>query len=331
MSTIKRKDIHKRLLGLQLISSFGVLTFFIAAVYFQDPIAKTSFLFCAFIAWIVQTHFINNRIIDCFEWLLWRFGIIPRTSNKSEDFGLPYELEECARKVDQNAEIIVMRSTMQTGVLLIHEFGRRLKLLEKKISMMNDEIIKNATGFSEIEDEVKKTSTYLEHLKILVDGGSLDLIEQLDLTELLNEYIKKLTVSSSSRISMKTVANIKPEIHGVSSLVSAAFSNIIQNALKHTSGEVLIYINSPSHEDQCSLTIRIEDEGRSLSKREINNAFHFGKTTTKHTSDGNYGLGLSLANTYLKLHQGELIYKEPEDPLQNKAFEVKLPLINEIN
>ena len=108
--------------------------------------------------------------------------------------------------------------------------------------------------------------------------------------------------------------------------LSRLFFNLIQNAVKFTpSGG---RINLTVHLEGDVLKVSISDTGSGISEEDLPKIFQrfFHKEKYESESSGSIGLGLSIAKSIAKFHNGDIEVKSP--PREGATFTVILPIFH---
>ncbi|MEG0823935.1 MAG: ATP-binding protein [Erysipelotrichaceae bacterium] len=108
-------------------------------------------------------------------------------------------------------------------------------------------------------------------------------------------------------------------------LITQVLTNLVDNAIKHTSPGNLILIRVSK--DDINASFSVIDNGEGISISDLPNIFQMFYTThTKH-SDAIHGIGLGLAicDAIIKAHGGTIEAKNREDG-NGSEFTFKLPL-----
>lgn len=163
------------------------------------------------------------------------------------------------------------------------------------------------------------TLSRLEPQQELPDKKSLNLniIAENQLAELamlaLNKNIELVFMPS------KTAA----EIYGSQALLSILFRNLIDNAIRYTpvNGKVSIYSDIADQH----VIFEVIDNGPGIGKQELDRIFDrfYRKTGTGQSGSG---LGLSIVQEIVRLHDGEIIAK-PSEKEKGLNLVVKFPLL----
>lgn len=110
-------------------------------------------------------------------------------------------------------------------------------------------------------------------------------------------------------------------VFGNATLLFAAIKNIVSNACKYSNNHMARVKLSVR---QKKITILIEDEGKGIPSGELENIFQpFYRADNSRTITG-FGLGLSLASRFIKLHKGDISVESVLD--KGTSFVITLPV-----
>ena len=113
-------------------------------------------------------------------------------------------------------------------------------------------------------------------------------------------------------------------------LIMQVFINLLENAVKHSPNVKVIEIIVELDYDAHVMIVKIIDNGNGIDEEDLNNIFEpFYTSSTKHADAKNrIGLGLSICETIVKAHGGEIKAKNREDE-RGAEFMFRLPLEDE--
>ena len=155
-------------------------------------------------------------------------------------------------------------------------------------------------------------------------------LEPLDLTETLKEVLKDYTDLPGKDITIKYQPGDKSMVRA-NPLLKDVFSNLVDNAVKHSGGPLVLVVNVSkiSLNDGSYFRVAIEDNGNGISddkKEEVFHRFKRGQTKTRGT-----GLGLYIVKTLVEGFGGyvEIQNRVLEDYTKGTRFLVYLPLMEE--
>ena len=121
-------------------------------------------------------------------------------------------------------------------------------------------------------------------------------------------------------------AQFPPEpviIQGVEDKLNQLFDNLLTNAIKYNREGGRVHVTL--YQDSDSAYVRIADTGIGISQNAVKDVFkrHFREETTPLGKMKGLGIGLSLVQEIIKLHDGEIDLKS--EPEKGTTFTVMLP------
>jgi len=161
-----------------------------------------------------------------------------------------------------------------------------------------------------------------------IERGKFDLVrERLDLTEIIDDCAANAMPAAEARGHRLTVSHARVPLHVVGDRrrLRQAFSNLIGNALKFTAAGGRIDIASRSDGTYARMSVR--DTGIGISPEDLWRVFQMFEQLGpgQDVKHGGLGLGLSLAQQIVELHDGR-IEARSEGPGMGAEFIVLLPL-----
>ncbi len=163
------------------------------------------------------------------------------------------------------------------------------------------------SALEDITDLVKLTQNLLKLSRMTADNNEL-LAESVRLDELLFDT-KAFVLKNNPNYKIEIAFDALPEepeqlcIVGNSSLLKIAFVNLVQNACKFSSdNQALINL---AVTDFYKI-IHIEDKGIGIEPQEIEYIFQPFYRSSKTTETKGYGIGLSLVDRIIKMHNGKI-------------------------
>ena len=198
-----------------------------------------------------------------------------------------------------------------------HQLGTPVTSLEGWI-----EVLKEKNNTDSIVGEMQKD---VERLKLITDRfgkiGSKPQLEPIQLKTQIDKMVEYIRRRSSDRITFSVTA---PAIQVVAKISPPLFDWVIENLLKNAldalenNGQIVIsIIPEPSR-----VVIDIQDSGKGILKKHLNDVFKPGFTTKKR----GWGLGLSLSKRIIEqYHNGSLFVKNSE-PGKGTTFRIILPV-----
>ncbi|MEP7108450.1 MAG: HAMP domain-containing sensor histidine kinase [Ferruginibacter sp.] len=169
------------------------------------------------------------------------------------------------------------------------------------------------------------TQTLLEFAKASGTPGGIeiDLVRVDEVLLLLPGEMKKINKSYLVKLDFDKLPEAEERllVFGNATLLFAAIKNIVLNACKYSDNHLAKVRLSVKQQE---IIIMIEDEGKGINEMELQNIFQpFYRAENSHHITG-FGLGLSLASRFIKLHKGEISVQS----LVNKGttFTIILPI-----
>ncbi len=109
-------------------------------------------------------------------------------------------------------------------------------------------------------------------------------------------------------------------------LMHRAIENIVRNAMRYSPSNKKVTISLSTNKEKTTLFIDIDDYGPGVPEEQLKNIFNpfYRVDTSREKKTGGYGLGLSIAEKAIQLHQGTVIaLNRPQGGLQVR---ITLPL-----
>jgi heavy metal sensor kinase len=194
-------------------------------------------------------------------------------------------------------------------------------------------------------EEINRMSQIVEDLLLLsrADTGEVRLnIEDINLTEILNEVLTQMNRLAQSKGLYLSTSNHHQDIHifGDALRIRELFINLIENGIKYTEEGGSIHItlqkeNTPPVRSQSDweggekngfVKVIISDTGIGIAKEDQERIFSrfFRVDKARSRERGGSGLGLSICKWIVEAHQGEIVVESELG--KGSSFIVKLPL-----
>mgnify|MGYP001122058673 FL=1 len=201
------------------------------------------------------------------------------------------------------------RSEMLSGIS--HDLRTPLTRMKLQTAFIKDNDISN-----KLVDDINEMEKMLNEYLQFTSSTYLEKVELFNLSELLEEIIKKYNNQNISK-------NINERVYynGRKNLIRRCINNLIDNALKY--GE---NINIELSKKNTNIFIKIEDDGPGIPENEYDNVFKpFYKIDKgRSESKSSVGLGLSIASDILRSHGGNI--KLEKSKLNGLEVRIFLPV-----
>jgi PAS domain S-box-containing protein len=159
-----------------------------------------------------------------------------------------------------------------------------------------------------IIDTTKKMEEFVTRQLELADAGKeIGELEEINLNKLIDE-VRKIYAIEMHREEL-------PKIKGDPRQLREVFHNLIDNAIKHGEADE-IEISSEKKKD--SYIIYVKDNGRGISKEEIDKIFDMGYSKT------GTGFGLTIVKKIVEAHGGSISVRSEEG--KGTIFEIVFPI-----
>lgn len=160
-------------------------------------------------------------------------------------------------------------------------------------------IFKQSKQIENIVEQLLLLTKYTkENIKESFETCNLDSI----LLDCIDKYEKQLK-AKNLHLEIKTIETIS--LNANATLMNLIFSNLIDNAIKYTPNDKNIYIELYQ---KNKIVFTIEDEGVGIEKEQLSKVtdrfFRVDESRNKNVKG--FGLGLSIVNNSIGLHNGEL-------------------------
>ena len=162
--------------------------------------------------------------------------------------------------------------------------------------------------------------------KIELDMRSISLQEVIaNAIEIVDEPLQEKSHTLDLNLPKEKVL-----VNGDSARLSQIFSNILNNAIKYTEygGKLSVTLK----QDGERAAVIVKDNGLGIPKERIKDIFSMFTQVEAHSTytKGGLGIGLTLVERLVKLHQGE-IQARSDGPGQGSEFEVLLPAQDQVS
>jgi len=197
-----------------------------------------------------------------------------------------------------------------------HTLKTPLAVLRSQIEINNKITPTAKSKMFSVIDQAAQNIKHLIMISLVETQGVKN--NTISLSQLLEELVELAAVlGSSKKITVKSQLQPNVIIRGDSSLLTRAFSNLIKNAVEHTSRNGLISINLKKTKRE--VLVIIKDTGVGIKNQDlprIFDRFYKGQDAKKTGT----GLGLAIVKTVLDKHQAKI--KVDSKPNKGTAFTI---------
>jgi len=195
---------------------------------------------------------------------------------------------------------------------IAHELRTPLSLILGHAEAVHDGVLPpTSENFEIIREEAARLEHLVNDLRILslADAGELTISPQTIESERLLQEVTSLYQYQTQRKNVTLeldIASPLPTIEVDPGRMTQVFTNILDNALRHTPEGGRIILAAKQVQDQ--IEISIQDSGPGITPEEVSRIFdRFYRTDpARQREDGGSGLGLAIAKSIVQAHGGQL-------------------------
>ncbi|WP_197472274.1 HAMP domain-containing sensor histidine kinase [Oleiphilus sp. HI0067] len=259
-----------------------------------------------------------------------RVEIINQTSQKImkgnlslriPDRGTNDDFDQLARNLNEMLDRIfqLMEGIKHVSDNIAHDLRTPLTRLRNKLEntllKVENEVQRELVASAVAEaDQLLATFNALLRIARLEMGGRTDNFKRFNLSNLLLDSAELYElVAEDKQQTLRIRVQKDIEIHGDKDLIFQTVSNLIDNAIKYTPNDGDISIELDLHDKLVRLSIA--DSGIGIPEEERSKVFDRFYRVAKSRSQPGNGLGLSLVQAVVELHQGEIKLSDNEPGL----------------
>ena len=213
-----------------------------------------------------------------------------------------------------------------------HELKTPLAVIKTNIDVLKRSNCKSIEEYDKtlaiVEKSILKMNLIIETMLDIIKQENAPLNESVSISEILEDIVDDLDIIADKKnIQLKlNTNNIKSKIKGNEIMLYRAFYNVIENAIKYN--KINGTVNILCSEDYNIIKVKIIDTGKGIKEEEYEEIFKpFYRCEGINTySDNGVGLGLSLTQSVIKLHGGEIKVKSKLN--EGTEFNLILPYIS---
>lgn len=233
-----------------------------------------------------------------------------------------------ANELALQAAIDGERSRLLTNFITLasHEFRTPLTVIATNAYLMNrlDDQQKRQQKFERISEKIEQLNQLIDmqlRMTKLDSGVELNLVETS-----IKVFVDDILFNLRDKINTRAIT-LRNHVGDYTCPLDAdyfyhAFFQVLDNAIRYTSLEGVIDIETEVTDD--NLAIMIKDDGLGIEVDDLDDVFEpFWRKDTAQTQAG-LGLGLTLAQKIIDLHAGKIAVKSTPD--EGSQFTITLPL-----
>jgi signal transduction histidine kinase len=228
-------------------------------------------------------------------------------------------------------DVLKLKSELVSSVS--HEFKTPITSIKALTERLLDEKVKDPARMKEYYSVIlgdadnlsRLVSNFLDSAKIEEGKKQYD-FEETNIKQWMTRIITILRNKSPQKgieFNSRFSADI-PHIAMDKNAMEQVINNLMDNAIKFSSGKIVVEIFV--EKDENSLFIKVRDNGIGIHKEDLNkifDKFYRGRNAPMHTSTGT-GLGLTLVRQIIEAHSGEISVESKVG--SGSTFTIILPL-----
>ncbi|RCJ15303.1 two-component sensor histidine kinase [Nostoc sp. ATCC 43529] len=180
--------------------------------------------------------------------------------------------------------------------------------------------------FQTIDNEIKRLSQLIHDLLDLgrLEAGVTQLEKQVfSLSGLISRAVNAMEPRMQA-VGVSVQLNIVDlKLQGDPERLLQAILNVLDNAIKHSAPNSLVFISGYTKGKQA--IVKIEDQGLGINENDLPRIFEQFYTTDPSRKGNSNGLGLAIAKRIVEAHQGSITASSI--PNQGATFTICLPLL----
>lgn len=195
---------------------------------------------------------------------------------------------------------------------IAHELRSPLTVINGYLEALQDGTLEASPERLEIiQQEVNQLNRLVNDLRILAlaDAGKLEIVKDaIDINSLF-DHLKDAyhLIANAKQISLSFHKDVSiKSIYADEGRILQVFSNLLTNAIRHTEmgGQVAIHTLA----DGDNIIIEVSDTGEGIPESELDQVFQrfYRSDPSRHTTNGESGLGLSIVKTIVEAHGGHV-------------------------
>lgn len=196
-----------------------------------------------------------------------------------------------------------------------HELKTPLAVIKTNIDVLKSSNCKSLEEYDKtlavVEKSILKMNLIIETLLDIIRQENAPLNEIVSIDEILEDIVDDLSIIANKKnIKLKLNSyNIKNKIRGNEIMLYRAFYNVIENSIKYN--KINGSIDILCYQDLNTIEVKVIDTGSGIKEEdydEIFKPFYRCEGINSYSKNG-IGLGLSLTQSVIKLHGGEIKVK----------------------
>lgn len=189
---------------------------------------------------------------------------------------------------------------IRTPITLIK--GNLELLEEKQFSAQEEEQL------TDLKNGVKRLEEYVEQLKVISGFIKEDADRQAIDQQLLRQWQDLVAdLAKTNNMEFEIVKQDKSDLTVAKKQLTNALQNVLLNSVEHSLPHTCLAVSFADHSNEYRISV--EDQGAGFNEQALRKANQRSFSTKTDASNEHYGLGLSIVEEILTLHNGKLDFE----------------------
>lgn len=202
-----------------------------------------------------------------------------------------------------------------------------LKDREEEAAPVDGKVILQENFLTEVVNEMENDAERLQKIAMRFGQvGSLPRLEPQDLAPIVSEavrYFRRRLPNLRKDLEIQERYDVVPSVNVNKELIEWVVENVLKNAIDATDKKrAKIEVELARRSETETVEVRITDQGKGMTAREMKQVFTPGFTTKQR----GWGLGLTLAKRIVEDYHGGRIWVERSQPGKGSTFVIAFPV-----
>jgi hypothetical protein len=202
-----------------------------------------------------------------------------------------------------------------------------LKDKEEEVPAVEGKIVLQEQFLTEVVSEMENDAERLQKIAMRFGQvGSLPRLEPQDLAPIVSEavrYFRRRLPNLRKDLEIQERYEVVPSVNVNKELIEWVVENVLKNAIDATDKKrAKIDVELARRSETETVEVRITDQGKGMTAREMKQVFTPGFTTKQR----GWGLGLTLAKRIVEDYHGGRIWVERSQPGKGSTFVISFPV-----
>lgn len=209
-----------------------------------------------------------------------------------------------------------------------HELRTPLTVIKGNVDLIR-KFGQDDESLDSIKDEIDRLNRMVGDLLLLAkaESGKLPLnLSSVEMDTLLLEVFNEMRVLAGNKVALKLVEIDQAVVSGDRDRLKQVLINLVSNAIHYTPAGGEVFLSLSRTEDTVQITVR--DTGPGIPAKDlphIFDRFYRGEKSRTRSKNTGFGLGLSIADWIVDMHQGKI---DVESTMGiGTTFTIRLPLM----